>query len=321
MSIVSARGASEYTIFIPEGGSPFILDQASGRFVLTEEGTGLPPIEYVTERGPFQDGETVRGFFLRPSVISLRIRNNFCSRDEYWVGRSELLNAINPTRGTNGTLRRILSNGVTRDITCVIQAGPGFQARKLDAWDEWAFDEMLRFVCFNPTWYNPAVQSVLWVSPTCDSDPNIFPYTFPFLFTLETCPLVFPITFPIVFQSFGAGLQISVNYRGNWKEYPTFVITGPVSTIVITNLTTNEKISLSYPVLVGEVVTIVLTYGLKSITLSDGTNLIPYLTQDSDLATFHLEPGVNSILIQGYGTGGPTTLSMNYYERYIGLGG
>lgn len=313
MSIITAKPALEYTIFTPQGGSPFILDQASGRFVLSEEGLGMPPIEYITERGPFQHGETVRAYFLRPRIISLRVRNNFCSRTEFWRGRASLLDVLRPNRGVNGTLRRILSDGTVRDITCIIQDGPNFNPRRTDAWDEWAFDEMLRFVCFNPVWYNPTLQTTTWIQAICGE----FPYDFPISLV---CPgLIFPITFPIVFDVFGGEDIITVDYLGNWEEYPSFVITGPFQSIKITNLTTNEVIQLLYTINEGQSVNIDLSYGIKTIALNDGTNLLAYLTPESDLATFHLAPGGNQIELVGYGSGTNSSVVMNYYNRFIGI--
>ncbi|MCI0551432.1 MAG: exo-alpha-sialidase, partial [Anaerolineae bacterium] len=40
-----------------------------GRFVMNFSGFGMPPFDYVTQRGPFQHGETVRDFFARPRIV------------------------------------------------------------------------------------------------------------------------------------------------------------------------------------------------------------------------------------------------------------
>jgi len=57
------------------------------RFTMSTSGEGLPPIEYITQRGPFQHGETVVDYRLRPRVLQMVYREKFCSRDVYWDGR------------------------------------------------------------------------------------------------------------------------------------------------------------------------------------------------------------------------------------------
>lgn len=303
----------EYTMFIPEDTTtPYILDTSEGKFVLTEEGTGMPPVEYITERGPFQNGETVKAVFLRPRIVQLSIRQNYCDRTKYWDGRAELLNILRPNRGSNGTLRRILSDGRTRDLTCSIQQGPNFQPRKTDAWDEWAFTEVLRFVAHNPVYYNPTVHTLVFGYYMCGE----FPYTFPIDLSCED-PLEFPITFPITFGEWSAQ---DIVYAGDWEEFPKFVITGPLQIIRITNETTDEEIVIVYPLALGQSMTIDLTYAHKTVTLDDGTNLLPYVQAGSDLATFHFKAkATNVIRVNVYGAGAATTATMTYYDRYIGI--
>lgn len=310
--------APEYTIFITSDGTHYILDNASGRTMLTEEGTGLPPLEYVTERGPRQDGETIRDVFLRPRIIQMRIRQNYCSREEFWQGRAGLLDALRPNRvaGIEGVLRRVFADGTTRDIKCAIQQGPNFNPRKLDAWDEWATDEILRFVATqDPTYYDPVLKTTTWINQDCGH----FPYTFP-IFLL--CPLIFPTTFPVIFVHFGGDDATAVSYAGNWKAYPSFDITGPVETLRLVNNTTHETLTLNYSLVSGRTAKINLEYANKYIIENNtgaNINLQSYLTPDSDFATWHLEPGVNNIAVSGYGTGAATKVVMNYYERYIGI--
>lgn len=287
---------------------PLHVPAAIGRWVISSSGWGAPPVDFVTQRGPYQHGETVVDFFLRPRVIQLLIRQQFCDRDGYWSGRAALLDGIRPNRqipptGTApGTLRRQLSDGSYRSIDCYLQEGPRFEPRQLGQWDSFAFQEVLRFVAYNPVIYDPGGHTEVFA---IDEE------------------LVFPITFPIVFGSLNAVADIT--YPGTWLEYPTITITGPISSPGITNETTGETIALDYDVASGEVVTITLAYGTKTVVNGAGTNLIGSVTPESDLGTFHLAPapeaplGVNTIRVTGTGVSAFTAVTVSWFDRYFGV--
>ena len=104
------------------------------------------------------------------------------------------------------------------------------------------------------------------------------------------------------------------------------MITGPCQNPKIENLTTGEKLELLYNVAAGQIVTISLAVGQKSITDNYGLNLIGALTGDSDLATFHLAPdpevagGDNTIKATlGGATPGTTSVQFKWFARYVGI--
>lgn len=296
---------NELDLYITADGTTYKLSDPPTRFVLSVEGEGMPPIQYVVQRGAYQHGDTVRDFFLQPRIIQMIVRHTFCDRTAYWAGRTELLNLLRPNRGGGtpgiGTLRKILPGGVVRDLCCVIQQGPNFAPRQVgitgnNVWDELAYTETLRFVADNPIYYDPKG------NVTVVSAPNIG---------------TFPMTFPIVFPTHT--FTTNITYAGNWDEYPTIAVKGPLTSISITNTTTGETINFSYPLAPGQTVTFSLTYGLKTVTLQDGSNLIGYVTIPSDLAQWHLAPGVNTINIAIAGEGASTQATFTYFNRYIGI--
>lgn len=289
----------EHWKYITPDGVTYLLDVGKDRVVLTDEGTGMPPIDYISQRGIHQHGETLVDYYLMPRVVQLLIRHNHCSREEYWAGRSSLLNALRPNRGipiTMGILQKVLPTGSKRNLKVTILEGPKFDPRKTDSWDEWSFTEVLRFIAHNPVWYNPNQHTIT--------------KTF-----ADDCDLVFPITFPIIF-GICRSLE-TINYLGDWEEYPSICITGPISSFSIFNDTTGEHISLAYDILDTQYVSIYLDYGNKQVLLSDGTDLIGYV--QGDLSTFHLDPGTNEIRIEGEGTNGSTNVVITYYDRYVGI--
>lgn len=294
-------------------GNAFSLNNGRQRAILSESGGGLPPIEYLTTSGPLQDGETLRGFRLRPRAYILLVRWTGCSRDQYWQYRAKLIDKIRPNRQTIGTLapfrlRKYLTiNGVQvrRDLYVMVAQGPEFVGRSPQQWDEWGFTETVRFIAHDPLWYDAATTTVATVPNTTDN-------------------LVFPITFPIVFGSGVISQSVNITYLGTWAAFPTLYIDGPVAGPSIRNVTTGEEITMNaYTVAAGERVTVDL--GAKTIRNNLGVNLIGYLSASSNLATFHLEPapgaagGVNQITLAGSGATGATLFTIAYQSRWLGI--
>ena len=305
---------SEWESYIsPDGVEyPFHTPHNLGRWVISQTGWGTPPIQYITQRGPFQHGVTVKDFFLQPRVIQLLIRQAFCDRDAWWDGRAALLNEIRPNRQTistavvPGRLQRCLPDGTLRAIEVFISDGPRFEQRVVNTWDEWAFQEVLRFIAHDPVIFDPT-----------RNDVN-------FAIGLDS-ELVFPITFPIEFGVGEIDDTLSINYVGTWESLPIIVITGPIEQPQIDNLTTGEKLEFSIDIDPAQVVTIDLSYGSKTVLDQDGNNLIGGLTADSDLATFHIAPdpeaplGVNQMRLQGTHGTGTTDIEIRYFDRYFGI--
>ncbi len=313
---------TEFVSYINPAGVefPFHTPHRIGRFVISQSGWGTPPIEYVTQRGPFQHGETVKDFFLRPRIIQLLIRRSFCDRDAWWAGRLELLEEIRPNRQTvatavvPGQLRRVQSDGTVRDINVFIAEGPRFEPRVLNRWDEWAFQEVLRFVAHDPVIFDPTRIDAAFTI-TLDAD------------------LVFPITFPITFGGGDLLDTFNIDYTGSWESLPIIVITGRLNNPIIENLTTGERLELQTNIPPGRIVTIDLTYGQKTITDDLGNNLIGTLTTDSDLATFHIAPvpeapqlagaavptGRNQMRLTGTLPDDTTAVEIRFFTRYFGI--
>lgn len=305
--------------YTPPGGQRVNLSPLANSDIITEEGTGMPPIEHITEQGPFEHGVTPKDYRLQPRIVSYRLRQQFCSLGAYYTGRSALLDLLRPNYDPNvitGTVTKYLPNGQVRSLDVAILDGPLFKAKAPGAWDEWAIDEVIRFIAFNPIAYGPTQQTHIVSCETTE-----FTYTFPIYFSCEN-QLVFPITFPITFEHFDLGGIIE--YDGNWPEYPQIVITGPVSDYVkIENVTTGMILELisanGFPGLaVGETITFNLTYSVKTIVDSNGNNVIGYLSDDSDLSEFSIVPGDNEIRVIMYGHGAGSQVAFNYYNRYIG---
>lgn len=289
-----------------------ITPHTPGRHVLSFQGLGTPPIEYVTQRGPFQDGETVKDFFLRPRTVQILERQNFCDRDAWWNGRSELLNELRPNRQTTpdgttpGRLRFFRTDGTARDLRVFISTGPVFEPRVSNEWDEWSIEELLRFIAHDPIFFSTTQTTSAFVIALDDD-------------------LVFPITFPI---QFGDGLvddTLNITYTGTWETFPIITIVGPIQTPRIDNNTTGEKLEFTIDIAPGQTVTIDLTEGVKTVVDQTGANLIGALTTDSDIGSFHIAPdpeaanGLNVIRFRGSNPSGSTSVSLLFFTRFFGM--
>jgi len=306
------RSQLEFDQYISPDGEVYNFNNHVDRFLFPTDNLGMSPIRYVTQRGPFQDGETLLDFFLEPRLIQVRHRRLAKSRNGQWDARDDIIDMIRPNRQeanslTHGVLRKIFPDGRIRDLSVLVQQGPQFDRAFGSGWDEWAVDDVIRFIAHDPTFFDPTV---------VDTD---FSFT-----SFEE--LSFPIDFPILFFSSTLDDTASFSYSGTWLTYPTIVIDGPISGIIITNTSIDKKIELSYQIKANETVTISTAYGDKTVENQNGTNLIGTLSTDSDLDTFHIAPdpvapdGVNTIRVQGTEVEPETTnISFSYYTRYIGI--
>lgn len=301
----------EFDQIITVDGKTVTLDDYREFFTWGFRGRGMPPMAHRTERGPFQHGDTLLNYVLRPRIISFMLRRNKCSRQEYWDARNELMDILRPNRhyDTFDTviLRKIMPNRSMRDIRVMADAGPDFMESDEDRWEEFSYSEVLRFVAYDPTFFDP---NEIIVSYALSSSYN---------------EMSFPITFPVRFTISENIEAFAVTNDGTWETYPDILFNGPITEPVIKNITTGEIIKMNYTIPAGGSVTISLSYGNKYVLDDFGNSLIGLISSDSDLASFHLavDPiatnGVNSIGVSAYNLGTGSEVVMRYFKRYIGI--
>lgn len=300
----------EYESYIAPDGSVYRFNNGYDRWVWGLQGEGLPPIEYITQRGPFQHGVTTLDYRFQPRLVTLIHRRNGACRDDYWLNRKRILAELTPSRQLFGQFATGILRKKTRkesmDLHVLVAEGLNFDPRQ-NAWDEWAIQDVIRFIAHDPFYYGTTTHEIVFGGVGDDE-------------------LVFPITFPIVFgKSFVDDTQ-TINYEGTFGAFPTITIVGPAKGVTLTNLATNEVISLNYSVPSGVTVVINLAEGQKTAEDSLGNNLIGAITTDSDLATFSIAPhptapgGVNPIRMTAANTQpGETRISLSYRNKYVGV--
>lgn len=276
------------------------------RALLGWNGFGMPPIEYLTDRGPNQHGVTIRDFRLQPRVVDLLPFEQGGKRQDYWNNQGQLADMFRPNRGGAGRVVVVLPDGTMREIFARVQEGPRGDYDATAGPGAWDVREAVRLIAEYPVWRDPDSNSVTFTVVPVDS-------------CIEIC-------IPFCIGSGNINATADITYGGTWESYPTITLTGPMSRPSIANLTTGETIALNYNIAAGETVTITLGPQIDTIVNNLGNNLIGAVEDENDLSTFHLEVapvavgGVNAIrVIAANGVVGQTAISISYYTYYLGV--
>jgi hypothetical protein len=292
-------------------GTTYQLNGGGLTYRVATTGIGMPPIRRLRQRGPFQHGVSNRGFRLDERMINLVLFFQGASLADADARRDTLARIFQPMDDTPIALRWTREDGAVRQID-------GYAEGLVDFPDTPGEDRIgvsqrvvVPFLCMgsDPVFYDPAVQTRFF-SQVANGGWAV--------------PLEVPLT------AIAAAAINSVQelvYAGSWREYPVITVTGPLDGLTIENLATGEV--LDFPELVlttGQSMTIDLRYERKTVLRHDGTNLLPQLAEDSDLATWHLAPapeaagGLNNIRVTvGEDASYETSVLVTFYHRYLSL--
>ncbi len=293
-------GLTDVEIDVIVNGMLVSITDALNYGVLEIDGFGMSPTRRLTQQGPMQHGETDVGFRLQKRLITMLIRGLGTDEASYWQARANLLALFAPsTSNTPVQLRLSYPPGQVRQIDCFFNTHLPLPTKT-----RWGFqqEDTIELVAPDPTWYDPNQVSV------------------PFGQAIGGTGMAVPLVIPFTLAGSTMNQSILVNNAGSFITYPIITIVGPISNCVITNQTTGEKLDFTPNTIAGGVTyTVDCRYGQKTITDQASANKIATLTQASDLATFHLEPGGNSFLVNGSGIASPAQVLLRFYARYIGV--
>jgi len=264
------------------------------------DGFGMPPIARLSEKGPLQHGESDRGYRLGARLIQCVLTLRATGWAEYYSRRQELLGFLSPTNDSPISLRFTQPDGTVRQIDGYAAEGPSFSKRdaKLYQFHKVAF----RLSCPDPAWYDPE-RKIVRVVGSSGGDG-----------------FAFPLAVPWTFGGTSVNTELSLDYDGTWLEYPEIVITGPISDPRIEHMETGDVLDFDGATIDnGDSYTIDLRYGYKTIVDGSGTTKIAELTPESDLATWRLQTGANTVAFSGVSAGANTSIVLRYYNRYLGV--
>lgn len=295
-SLTAIVDSTEYTI-APVG------QAGAGVWLEDLDELGMAPLHRLAERGPLQHGDSDIGFRLDPRFLALVLGFREAGMS---AERKTLLDIFKPrTSNVPVKLRFGLDNGTTRQID-----GHYFGKMAMGSKQRLGLYQQVGVVlrCADPLYYDPT-QHVVSYALASDSGG-------------------FTVPMPVPFSVGGSLLSADspLTYAGDFIEYPVIVMQGPLSSPVLTQVTTGEVLDFTgAAIAAGDAWTIDCRYGYKTVIDGAGNNQIAALVDGSDLATFHLEcdpdapGGVNEITLGAADVTSASQVSIFYYDRFIGI--
>lgn len=262
---------------------------------------GGAPLHAITSRGALQHGDTQLDFRLDPRIITLAWAVHTSSLSELTQILDKFHQIFTPSN-ILGTLKITRDDGTVRAIDCYYIGGLEDNIQP----DSYNLKLPVQLRCPDPTWYDPVQQYVSIINGV-DGTATAYPYTL-----------------PVTYGS-GSSLIVQIPYTGTWISYPIIEVTGPITSLIIRNQSTNDVLRLNAAIPAGSTYRFDLRYGYKTVTDQNGTNQISKLTSSSDIATFSLvhspiaTGGINSISVSGTGATAATIIDLFYYTRYHGI--
>jgi hypothetical protein len=266
---------------------------------------GMAPSHRITQRGPFQQGDSDIDFRLDPRIMSLPIVVPTSSIDEHFTYRNKLLDIFKPGNDTSGLGVYFLNDGsqAQRFIDVKILSSLTLDTDSKD----FNIRGVIQLRADDPTWYD-------------GNTLNEIPLTSPVLGT----PTPYPKPYEVPYGSAGIGGITNVFYEGTWISYPVLTAFGPLTDLTMTD-GLGHVISFDTPIPASTYISIDLKFGVKTVTDQDGVNRFDWLDINSDLINWALYPspyvvgGNNTISVSATGTDSNSSVVINWFTRYIGV--
>jgi len=261
-------------------------------------GLGSPRVREITNRGPAQNGDTFLDFRYEPRKIQIAFSGLGTDEASWHDRRAELMRIFRPSRSLI-QLRYSRPPDRVYQWDCSVSIPPQFSSEDRVGFTQRAVAEL---TAHNPFPYDPEAISV------------------PFALSGGGTSFVVPMVFPITFGSSTLSVTntISLTDVAAVDSFPIITLTGPINTPVITNNTTGDALSFTMNLGSGTTYTIDTRYGYKSVIDQLGATKTGDLSSTSDLATFSLAPGDNSISVTGTSATAATAITFQYYKYFIG---
>jgi hypothetical protein len=261
---------------------------------------GLAPNHRITQRGPFQDGDSDIDFRLDPRILSLPIVVPASTIEEHLDRRDRLLQVFKP--GNDTATMRFSWGEKERSIDVKVVGG---LTMDMDSTD-YTIRTVVQLRAADPTWYDTYATTV-YLSATIFGTPT--PY---------------PKPYPVPYGAGSINNIATIDYLGSWPSFPRIQCTGPATDLTIVDGLGNI-IRFDDAIPAGQIWTIDLSYGKKSVVDQNGVNKFAALNINSNLVNWGLYPnptiynGTNTISVSASGTDTDSEVVMYYEARYIGV--
>lgn len=296
-------------------GTRYVLRNVKGYVIEKITGLGIPNVRRQFSRGAFQQGKTDLGYRSDSRLIGITwalVDNDLWGLDDL---RQELYSIFRPREDDPVSLRFVLPSKRIRqaDVNLI----DVMEAEDTDSYGAQRVTAV--FEAADPRLYDPRQQTV---------DFNLITYN-------DGWTIPWPIPWPIG-QSAVNTTEV-INYASGDRladqEFPVIRIFGPLRNVIVENLTTGESLDFTaeggVAIGLGEFVEIDLSYGVKTAVDQNGNSVERFLTDESDLATWHLSyntelldsgnrsTGSNTIRVRGNAASTVTRVEIAYFNRYV----
>lgn len=275
--------------YIDPDGVTTDLRQVAGVRATATLGLYMPPIEFVEDEVPEQAGSRLRLVRVLPRDVTLQVRLQQATGEDLQALLRTLASRLNPSRG-DGQLRVTLDDLSGRELTCRYKSGLEVKQTAADSHRRLQKAAIV-LRAFDPFWYDavPVVRS----------------------FTTSTTPF-FPLP-PLHLSGESINGTTQVENTGDDAAFPRWTITGPCTSVTLTNLTTGESLTLTATLAAGQQA--VIDSRRKTVTRDDGLSLYAGLSNDSALWT--LGRGLNNVTLTVAGSTSDSYVSLAYALRYL----
>jgi hypothetical protein len=288
---------------LTRAGVEYSLSDGSLAYVIGEDGFGMAEVRRHSSRGPQQHGDTDVGYLIEPRIFTLVIDLPGSSAPDLRDKKDVLYGILTPGTDTVRVSKTV--DGVVRVIDCHLVGG-----LPMATGDKNGFTQRvaITFKAPDPAFYDPVGWNLVFALGGGSGGGTV------------------PRVIPRLVGSSVLNASASKTYTGTMLSYPQVRITGPITDPVLRNNITGEKLDFTgITITGGDYYDIDCRYGKKTIVDSGGVNRIANLTDDSDLATFHIAAhpaapgGVNSFTATGTAVTAATSIELVGLTRFVGV--
>lgn len=282
--------ARERLYWIPAGGTAIDLTDLEHLFALRSR-QGFWSAEYELQEAtiPQQPGAYVKATKTAVRTVDVPVVIKDSTEAGLRTRIRDLASALNANKGV-GTLRAVDTAGVERDLYCRYMSGLGAGTERPGS-----LETVLTFRASDPYWYSHTAIEVT-------------------VSTGATTAVWFPI-FPLLLNNSAIYGTATVVNPGDEIAWPIWTITGPGSDPELENITTGKILTLDVTLVAGEEIEIDTRPGYKTITKSDGTNLMGLMSDASSL--WSLAIGSNTLAFNFGGADAASNIQGQFNARYL----
>lgn len=276
---------------------------------------GIAPSHQLTQRGPFQMGDTYVGYRDDPRVFSLPIVVPASSAEDAFTKRAALARVFR--HGDDElTLRISWASGATSYERSIDGRVVGGMQMDTDPKTH-VIRTVVQIKANDPTWYS-TYQTVTPISSQLAGTPTSYPKVYG---NVADGGAVVGVTYgDSVIDKI-----TTITYGGTADSYPTIQAVGPLTNLTISD-TLGHIINFPGTIAAGSTYTIDLSYGVYTVRDQNGVNRFSELSANTDLVQWRIytesdavSGGINTISVSATGTTAASTVTLYYNERYIGV--